>query len=83
MNPDTVIKVVQKLIGNTVPVGDNFSDGVAYDNQDDLIEVTNACIDILIQNSAYKDREEYAAEKIGKKAAQSLQEIYKKIERCL
>ena len=75
MNSDTIIEVTKTLIGNIVPTGDFLKDKFAYDNQDKLIELTKECIDMLIHNTIYKDRSEYDAEKIGKKAQESLKEI--------
>lgn len=75
MSSDTIIEVTKTLIGNIVPTGDFYKDKVAYENQDKLIELTKECISMLMKNTIYKDRSEYDAEKIGRKAQESLKEI--------
>lgn len=75
MNSSTIIEVTKTLICNIVPTGDFYKDKIAYENQDKLIELTKECIDMLVQNTIYKDRSEYSAEKIGKKAQESLKEL--------
>ena len=79
MNSETVVEVAKTLIGITFPVGDFQKDSFALDNQDKLIELTKCCVNMLISNSSYKDREEYYAEKIGVKAQETLQELYNSI----
>lgn len=80
MTSETIIEVTKMLIGNTIPVGEAFADNLAFECQNKLIELVNSCIDILISNSSYKDREEYSVEKIGTKAHIELQELYRKID---
>lgn len=80
MTSETIIEVTKTLIGNTIPVGKIFDDNLAFDNQDKLIELVEYCVDTLISNSAYKDREEYSVERIGTKAHVALQKLCRKIE---
>ncbi len=83
MNSETIIEVTKTLIGNIVPVGDFYKDNIAYENQDKLIELTETCIDLLIRNTIYKDRSEYHAERIGKKAQETLKKLYFEVEKSL
>lgn len=83
MTSETIIEVSKTLIGNTVPIGDAFSDDMAFCNQDKLIELTESCINMLISNADYKDRKEYSVERIGAKAHAALQELKNLIEKSI
>lgn len=83
MNPEMLIKVMEKLVGNITPGGETYSDNMAYDNQENLIELAEEMVYMLIRNSKYKDRSEYSVEKIGKRAHAALQTLYKEIGGCI
>ena len=83
MNSETIIEVANTLIGFTEPIGDFYKDGISYENQEKLIELTKSCVEILINNAKYKDRKEYTAERIGKKAQEALFELYDEIKKCV
>lgn len=83
MNSETIIEVANTLVGFTEPCGDFYKDGISYDNQEKLIELTKSCVNLLINNSKYKNRNEYYAEKIGVKAQETLQELYNVISKSV
>ena len=81
MDSNTIIEVTQTLIGFTEPIGDSFKDRMSFENQQKLIELTEACVDMLINNCKYKDRQEFSAEKIGISALCAIKNIKEKINR--
>ena len=81
MESNTIIEVTNTLIGFTEPVGDSFKDKVYYDNQLKLIELTESCLDQLINNTKYKDRSEFSAERIGMCAVTSLKDFKEKLNK--
>ena len=81
MEANTIIEVTKALIGVTEPVGDTFKDRMSFENQQNLIELTDNCVDILINNYKYKDRQEYAAERIGLSAIEALKNLKEKISK--
>lgn len=81
MDSNTIIEVTQTLIGFTEPIGDSFKDRMSFENQQKLIELTEACVDMLINNCKYKDRQEFSAEKIGVSALGAIKNIKEKINR--
>lgn len=83
MDSETIIEVANTLVGFTEPVGDFYKDGISYNNQEKLIELTKSCIATLVNNTKYKDRKEHAAERIGKKAQEALFELYNEITKCI
>lgn len=83
MNADTIIEVSKTLVGNIEPVGDTFKDNMSYENQQKLVELINVCVDMLISNCKYKDRQEYAAERIGISAVESLRTLKEKVNKYI
>lgn len=81
MESSTIIEVMKTLIGVTEPIGDEFKDRLSFENQQKLIELTDNCVDMLIKNYKYKDRQEYAAERIGLSAVESLKILKEKINK--
>lgn len=81
MNSETIIEVAKTLIGITKPVGDYFKDNMSFENQQKLIELTENCVDMLIDNCKYKDRQEYGAERIGISAVEALRDLKGKISK--
>lgn len=67
--------VVSKIIGYTEPCGDSRVDDTRYCNQEELIILTTDCIETLIDNSKFSDRQEYSMQRIGRKAKYILLEF--------
>ena len=81
MEANTIIEVTNTLIGFTEPIGDTFKDKMSYENQLKLIELTESCLDQLINNAKYKDRSEFSAERIGVCAVTSLKSFKEKLSK--
>lgn len=80
MKSETILEVVNKLVGYTTPYGNSREDRIAYDNQEKLIYLATSLIEELIDNSEYVNRNEYSMFKIGDRAYKSLEELYQMIE---
>ena len=76
MNTETILEVINKLVGNIEPYGESHHDEIAYDNQEELIYIIQELIGALGANSRYKNRVEYSVKKIGKRAHDSLKDLY-------
>lgn len=83
MTKETLLKVVSELIGYTEPYGDSNVDKVRYENQEKIIDLVMNGIEDLINNSVYRDRQEYSIAKIGCRAYETLEKLYKIIEENL
>ena len=80
MKSETILEVVNELIGYTGAYGDSGEDRIAYDNQEKLIYLVTSLVEELIDNSEYVNRSEYSMFKIGDRAYKSLEELYQMIE---
>lgn len=67
--------ILLRLIGETQPYGETYIDEKRFENQELLIKVSCALIDILINNSKYRNRPEYSMSKIGEYAFKYLNEL--------
>ena len=76
MNSETILEVINKLVGNIEPYGETYHDEKAYNNQEELIYIIRELIGALGANSRYKNRVEYSVKKIGKRAYNSLKNLY-------
>lgn len=76
MKSETILEVVDELVGCTEPYGDTNIDEVRYENQEKLIDLVMDGIETLIKNSKYRYRTEYSMYKIGDRAYASLKELY-------
>ena len=76
MNSETILEVINKLVGDIEPYGETYHDEIAYNNQEELIYIIRELIGDLGANSRYKNRVEYRVNQIGKKAHNSLKNLY-------
>ena len=76
MKAETILEVINKLVGNIEPYGESYHDEIAYDNQEKLIYIIQELIGVLGANSHYKGIVEYSVNKIGKRAYNSLKNLY-------
>lgn len=79
MDANGIIEVTKVLIGEIKPYGSSHIDTVRFDNQEKLIELISEFVDVLIENSKYKNRHEYSMQKIGDRAYDILKFIHKQI----
>lgn len=76
MNSETILEVINRLVGDIEPYGETYHDEKAYDNQEEMIYIIRELIGILGRNSRYRNRIEYGVNKIGKRAYNSLKNLY-------
>ena len=55
MTSETIIEVMLKLVGNIHPIQETHSDKDAYENQEKLIDVMDACFDEIVGNAQRTD----------------------------
>lgn len=65
MKAETVIEVVEKLIGCVEAIGETNHDNQAYENLDVMIDVCNALLDDIYIASKTKDCPQYSMKQIG------------------
>lgn len=83
MKKETLLEVVSELVGYIEPYGDSNIDETRYENQEKIIELVTNGIEDLINNAEYRSRSEYSMYKIGNRAYDVLENIYKLIEESL
>ena len=76
MESETILEVVNKLVGCIEPYGDTRIDEDRYINQEKIIDLVTNGIEDLIENSKYRYRAERSMEVIGDRAHKSLKELY-------
>ena len=76
MNSETILEVINRLVGDIEPYGESHHDEIAYDNQEELIYIIQELIDALGANSRYKNRVQYSVKEIGERAYDSLKDLY-------
>lgn len=76
MNSETILEVINRLVGDIEPYGETYHDEIAYNNQEELIYIIRELIGILGRNSRYRNRVQYSVEKIGERAYNSLKNLY-------
>lgn len=67
--------ILLKLIGETLPYGETYTDKERFKNQELLIHVSSIIIDTLERNSKFHNRTEYSIKKIGNSALEYLKEL--------
>lgn len=70
----TITDVLEKLIGCTMPCGDSSRDSERLDNLKILIDVTNWCLDGLLQSADNRHSFEYSVRKNGELAFATMME---------
>lgn len=55
MDNRTIVEVLSRLIGYTMPCGDKDVDTVRRINNYNLVYVTKQCVETLIENAAYQN----------------------------
>lgn len=76
MNSETILEVINRLVGDIEPYGETYHDEKAYDNQENLIFITKELVNTLVINSRYKNRVQYSVKEIGERAYDSLKGLY-------
>ena len=75
MTSETIIEVVLKLVGNIHPIHETHSDKEAYENQEKLIDVMDACFDEIVGNAQRTDDYAFSVQKIKDRAIEYLDAI--------
>lgn len=75
MNCETIIEVLDKLVGNIHAIGSTEIDNKRYDNLLNMEEVAYFTIDELLKELPSINRHEYSMSKSGKKAVSILKSI--------
>ena len=75
MKAETVIEVVEKLIGGVEAIGETNYDNKAYENLDVMIKVCYALLDDIYKSSQTKDCPQYSMKKIGTHAYKFLEDL--------
>lgn len=75
MNSGEISEVLLKLIGGVHPVQETNYDNVAYNNQETLLEVMDACFDEVIDNAQRTDDYAYSVKRIKDRAINYLGSI--------
>jgi hypothetical protein len=69
-------EIVNKLIGPVMPVGESHTDGDRFDNLLQLVELTEALINDLVQVASDKDSHMHSVKKAGEYADRALKEFH-------
>ena len=72
MQSQTIIEVLDKLIGQTEAVGETNTDHVIESNLKKLIDVTNWCLDGVSQSAYTRHRFERSMSDVGERAFSAL-----------
>lgn len=75
MNDSTIIEVVNKLIGATMPVGDTRVDDKRLENVKKLGALYQHLDARMKELATYSDRHEFSMQEIGEEAARMLREV--------
>lgn len=68
LDSNEIIKLLEILIGETEAVGDSAQDKEIEKNLMTLIDVTNWCLDGIMQSAETRDRIEYSMRIVGTRA---------------
>ena len=74
LNSKEIIKLLDILIGGTEPIGETNYDDKVLHNLETLIDVTNWCLDGVMQAAEFIHRPEYSMNKVGFQAQCAMQE---------
>lgn len=75
-----IIKLLENLIGNTEAVGETIADEKALENLKTLIDVTNWCLDGIMQSSETSGAVEYSKHLVGFHARCAMEEYMRWLE---
>lgn len=75
MKSETIIEVIEKLVGSTEPYGAEHIDKTHLENQEKLIDIAAYCLTELRKNAEYKDRYEASMSRIGSRAYDALKDL--------
>lgn len=78
-----ITDIVDKLIGDTRPIGESGVDSVGRQNQIELIYLIDSLTDILCNNARYANRQEGSMSIIGKDAKVAIKELIEKLNDSL
>lgn len=83
LNSNEIIKLLDNLIGRTEAIGDTIVDAKSLENLKTLIEVTNWCLDRIMQSSETCSASEYSKHLVGLHARCAMDEYTKWLEERL
>ena len=69
-----IIKVLETLIGDTLPYGDSSYDDKVEDNLKNLIDVTNWCLETINDTANETHSPYYSMKRVGERAFDALYE---------
>ena len=70
-----ITKILEKLMGDIMPIGDTYHDNMAYENLLTHIEVTTWCLERIYDVCKYIDRPEWSMQRSGKEALKYLSKL--------
>lgn len=74
LDDEIIIKVLDNMIGNIMPIGETNADDKAYDRLNVLEAVTDWCLDGFNFVIAYARRSEWSMQRAGKEAIDYLKQ---------
>lgn len=70
-----ITKILEKLMGYIMPIGDTYHDDMAYENLLTHIEVTTWCLERIYEVAEFHDRSEWSMQRSGEKALKYLSKL--------
>ena len=83
MANESLLEVIQMLVGYSEPYGAPKIDDIRYKNQEKIILILTNGIEDLINNSKYRNNPKDSVSKIGNRAYEVLCQLRKEIDKCL
>ena len=80
LSSNEIIKLLENLIGQTEAVGDSAQDKKIEENLMTLIDVTNWCLDGIMQSSETCDKFEYSMHLVGRRAKCALTDYMEQLK---
>ena len=80
LSSNEIIKLLENLIGQTEAVGDSAQDKKIEENLMTLIDVTNWCLDGIMQSSETCDKVEYSMHLVGWRAKCALTDYMERLK---
>lgn len=75
IDQNTIINILQRLIGEISPYGSHSLDGIRIRNLDVAIEVADWLLDQIEHTAKFYDRPEYSIKAMGKRAHEWLEDV--------
>lgn len=67
--------VVDKLVGDIMPIGETHHDDMSYDNLLIYIEVVTGCLERIYEVAEYHDKTEWSTQRSGREALKYLSKL--------